>query len=107
VIGVQGEPAEGSRLKIGSELNPKRAYPVKVTQFERNRRMAWVGGVPLGLLKGARGYTLTPDGEGRTRFEMREEFTGPLLPLIWRTMPDMNDSFRQFASGLKERAEGR
>jgi hypothetical protein len=45
--------------------------------------------------------------ETSTRFEMREESTGPLLPLIWRTMPDMNDSFRQFASGLKERAEGR
>jgi len=44
-------------------------------------------------------------GEGRTRFDMPEEFTGPLLPLIGRTMPDMNDSFRQFARGLKERAE--
>ena len=36
---------------------------------------------------------------------MREEFSGPLLALIWRTMPDMNDSFRQFARGLKERVE--
>jgi hypothetical protein len=37
---------------------------------------------------------------------MREEFTGPLLPLSWRTMPDMNDSFRHFANGLNTRAEG-
>jgi hypothetical protein len=63
--------------------------------------------MPLGLFTGVRTYMLTPDGEGRTRFEMREEFSGPLLPLIWRTMPDMNEAFRQFASGLKARAESR
>ena len=106
VVEVEGEPDEGGRLKIRSELNPKRTYPVKVTELEPNRRMAWLGGVPLGLFKGVRSYTLTPEGEGRTSFEMREEFSGPLLPLIWRTMPDMNDSFRQFASGLMARAEG-
>jgi hypothetical protein len=105
VVGVEGEPGEGNRVKITSELNPKRSYPVKITEFERPRRMAWVGGVPLGLFKGVRTYTLTPEGEGRTRFDIREEFTGPLLPLIWRTLPDMNDSFRQFANGLKQRAE--
>jgi hypothetical protein len=105
VLSVEGDPAKGAKLKIRSELNPKRSYPVKITEFEPNRRMAWLGGVPLGLFRGVRSYTLTPEGEGRTRFEMREEFTGPLLPLIWRTMPDMNDSFRQFATGLKQRAE--
>ena len=104
VLGVEGEAAN-NRIKVRSELNPKRAYPVKVIEFEPNRRMAWLGGVPLGLFKGVRSYTLTPEGEGRTRFAMREEFTGPLLPLIWRTMPDMSDSFRQFATGLKERVE--
>jgi hypothetical protein len=105
VIGVEGKPAKGNRIKIRSELNPKRAYPVKVTELEPNRRMAWLGGVPFGLFKGVRTYTLTPDADGRTRFDMREEFSGPLLPLIWRTIPDMNDSFRRFASGLKARAE--
>jgi hypothetical protein len=105
VVRVEGEPGEGRKLKITSELNPKRSYPVKVIEFDRPRRMAWLGGIPLGLFKGVRRYTLTSEGEGRTRFDMREEFTGPLLPLMWRTMPDMNDSFRQFSSGLKERAE--
>jgi hypothetical protein len=105
VVGVEGEPEKGRRLKVRSELNPKRAYPVKVTELEPPRRMAWRGGMPLGLFTGLRPHTLTPEGEGRTRFEMREEFTGPLLPLIWRKMPNLNDSFRQFASGLKQRAE--
>jgi hypothetical protein len=105
VVRVDGDPGEGNKLKITSELNPKRAYPVRVVALDRPRRMAWKGGAPLGLFTGIRTYTLTPEGEGRTRFDMREDFTGPLLPLIWRTMPDMNDSFRQFAGGLKARAE--
>jgi hypothetical protein len=105
VVKVEGAPGEGNRVKITSEVNPKRAYPVKVTTLDRPRRMAWRGGMPLGLFTGVRTYTLTPEGEGRTHFDMREEFTGPMLPLIWRTIPDMNASFRQFANGLKERAE--
>jgi hypothetical protein len=36
---------------------------------------------------------------------MREEYSGPLLPLIWRSMPDPDPSFRPFADGLKRRAE--
>lgn len=38
-------------------------------------------------------------------FKMRDEYTGPLLPRIWRWMPDLGPSFEQFANGLKARAE--
>jgi hypothetical protein len=37
---------------------------------------------------------------------MREKYSGPLLPLIWRSVPDLRPSFEQFAKGLKQRAEG-
>jgi hypothetical protein len=66
--------------------------------------MTWSGGMPLGLFKGVRTFSLTPDGDG-TRFTMREEYTGPLLGLIWRSMPDLGPSFEQFARGVKARAE--
>jgi hypothetical protein len=36
---------------------------------------------------------------------MREEYSGPLLPLIFRTIPDLQPSFDKFARGLKQRAE--
>jgi hypothetical protein len=36
---------------------------------------------------------------------MREEFTGPLLPLIGRSIPDLQPSFDKFANGLKKRVE--
>jgi hypothetical protein len=101
---VDGTIAPGEKIKVVSEANPGRAFPVKVTQFEPARSMTWSGGMPLGLFKGVRTFTLTHEGEA-TRFTMREEYTGPLLGMIWRSMPDLGPSFEQFARGLKTRAE--
>ena len=103
---VDGRIAPGRKIKVVSEANPGRAFPVKVTEFEPGRSMVWSGGMPLGLFKGVRTFTLAPEGSG-TRFAVREEYTGPLLPLIWRSMPDLGPSFEQFARGLKARAEAR
>jgi len=102
---VEGTIAPGEKLKVVSEANPGRAFPVKVTTFEPAQAMTWSGGMPLGLFKGVRTFSLTPDG-ATTRFSMREEYSGPLLPLIWRSMPDLGPSFQQFARGLKAQAEG-
>jgi hypothetical protein len=77
---------------------------VKVTAFEPGRRLQFTGGMPLGLFRGVRSYTLAPDGAG-TSFRMREEYTGALLGLIWRSMPDLQPSFDRFAAGLKRRVE--
>ena len=101
---VEGRIAPGEKIKVVSEANPGRAFPVKVAQFEPAQRMVWSGGMPLGLFKGVRTFTLTPEGSA-TRFEMREEYTGPLLPVIWKSMPDLGPSFEQFARGLKAKAE--
>jgi hypothetical protein len=37
---------------------------------------------------------------------MREEYTDLILPLIWKSMPDLQPSFDKFAAGLKKKAEG-
>ena len=50
-------------------------------------------------------FTLSPQANGTTKFNMREEYTGPLLPMMWRSMPDLGPSFTQFANGLKQQAE--
>lgn len=104
VVRVEGTIAPGNTIKVFSSVSPDRAFPVKVSEFQPGRIMRWSGGMPLGLFKGVRTFRLTPDGS-TTRFEMREEFTGPMLPLIWRSMPDLGPSFTQFATGLKARAE--
>ena len=101
---VEGAIAPGEKIKVLSEANPGRTFPVKVTTFEPGRAMTWTGGMPLGLFKGVRTFSLTPESGG-TRFKMREEYSGPLLPLIWRSMPDLQPSFDQFAAELKAHAE--
>lgn len=105
VIRVDGTIGPGARITVVSEVSPKRSFPVTVSSFEPGRRMEWTGGMPLGLFRGVRTFTLTPQAGGTTAFAMREDFRGPLLPLMWRMMPDLGPSFRQFAEGLKARAE--
>jgi hypothetical protein len=102
---VEGRIAPGETIKVFSRVSPGRAFPATVTEFSPGRKMVWSGGMPLGLFKGVRTFTLSPQGEGATRFTMREEYTGPLLPLFWRSMPDLGPSFAQFSAGLKQRAE--
>jgi hypothetical protein len=104
VIRVDGRIAPGEKLKLVSEANPKRTFSLKVTEFRPDERMTWEGGMPLGLFRGVRTFTLSPQGDG-TRFSVREEYTGALLPMISRSMPDLGPSFQKFATGLKQRAE--
>ena len=105
VLRVDGRVSPGETIKVVSSANPGRTFPVKVTTFDPNKEMTWSGGMPLGLFKGVRTFTLAAAGEGTTRFRVREEYTGPLLSMMWRSMPDLGPSFSQFANGLKRRAE--
>ena len=105
VLSVEGRVAPGETITVVSAANPGRTFPVKVTEFNPNRSMTWTGGMPLGLFKGVRTFTLTSVGDGITRFNLREEYSGPLLSMMWRSMPDLGPSFTQFANGLKRNAE--
>jgi hypothetical protein len=105
VVSVTGRIAPGETITVISAANPGRTFPVKVTEFTPGRKMVWPGGMPLGLFKGVRSFTLVPDANGLTRFTMREEYTGPLSGLIWRSIPNLQPSFDTFAQGLKAQAE--
>jgi uncharacterized protein YndB with AHSA1/START domain len=105
VDGVDGTIGLGNTITIRSKAAPGRAFPVKVTTFDPGRRLVFEGGMPLGLFKGVRTYALAPTANGGTTFHMREEYTGPLLGIMWRSMPGLGPSFTQFANGLKRRIE--
>ena len=104
VDAVEGRIAMGEKLKIRSQAAPGRAFPVEVTEFDPPARLRFSGGMPLGLFRGVRTYEVSGDA-GEVAFRMREEYSGPLLPLIWRSMPDLGPSFQRFATGLKQRVE--
>ena len=105
VVRVEGTIAPGETIKVVSEANPDRTFPVKVSGWKPGSHMQWSGGMPLGLFRGVRTFTLTPAGDGRTDFTVREEYSGPLLGMMWRSMPDLGPSFVKFAEGTKRQAE--
>jgi hypothetical protein len=104
VVSLEGRIAVGETVKLVSTVNPKRTFSLKVTELQGPRRMVWSDGMPLGLFKGIRTYSLNPT-PGGTDFEMEEVYSGPLAPLITRAIPDLTDSFAQFADGLKAASE--
>jgi hypothetical protein len=106
VQSVDGRIALGERVTVHPKINPGRAFPVTVSEFQPARRMVWSGGMPLGLFKGERTFTLTPGPNDEIEFVMREEYTGLMAPLICRTIPDLQPAFDEFASDLKRAAEG-
>ena len=112
VESVDGSVALGAKITIRSKAAPGRAFPVKVTTLDAPQKLVFTGGMPLGLFRGVRTYTLTPKAGG-TLFHMREEYTGAMLGVISKSMPgvisksmpDLQPSFDQFAAGIAKRAE--
>ncbi len=101
---VKGAIAPGAKIAIRAQVAPGRVFPVKVTTFDAPRKLVLTGGMPLGLFRGVRTYTLTPQGKG-TQLTMREEYSGAMLGAIWKSIPDLNPSFARFTRGLKARVE--
>lgn len=102
---IEGRIAAGEKITAYTKRDPKRPFPARVGEFAPGRRMVWSGGLPLGLFKGVRTFSLEPAGDGATRFTISEAFSGPLLALFRRGIPDLNPTFEAFAAGLKARAE--
>jgi hypothetical protein len=101
---VEGTIAPLETIKVFATISPGRAFPVKVSQFYVPKIMTWSSGMPLGLFKGVRTFTLDAAG-ATTTFGMKEVFSGVLSPLIGRSIPDLQPEFEKFAACLKEKAE--
>ncbi|MCB0628265.1 MAG: SRPBCC domain-containing protein [Saprospiraceae bacterium] len=104
---VEGEIAEGEKIKVFAKISPNRAFPVVVSHLEPPKKMVWTGGMPLGLFKGVRTFLLTPGADGNTTVSMSEQFTGLMVPLMAGSMPDLRPAFIGFAADLKTVAEGK
>ena len=102
---IEGNIALGEKIKVYSKISPDRAFPVKVQELIPSKKMVWLGGMPLGLFKGIRTFTLTTISNEQVEFRMHEEFSGLISSLIVRSMPDLTESFEQFARSLKTKAE--
>lgn len=104
ILKIEGNLSLNSRIRLWSEIDPKRAFVLRVKVFQAPRKMVWQGGMPLGLFTGTRTFALSATGD-TTTFDMQEVFGGLMSGLIIKTIPDLNPSFEKFAKALKERAE--
>lgn len=105
VVRVEGDIALGQRIKVVATISPERTFSLKVTELVPQQRMVWESGLPLGLFRGVRIFTLQASAQG-TQFSMREVFSGPLMGLMRHATPNLQPSFDEFARSLKLRAEG-
>lgn len=101
---IEGRIAAGETIRFYTKLSAQ-AFPVKVTVFEPHRRIVLTGGMPFGLFKSERTHALIPEKDGATKFETVETFSGLLLPVFGKNIPDLTDNFRNFVSALKKQAE--
>ena len=101
---IEGKLALGEIVKFCTKLSAQ-AFPVKVTTFEPGRKMVLTGGMPLGLFKSERTHTLTANKDGSITFKTEEIFSGLLLPVFGKNIPDLTENFNNFATALKKRAE--
>jgi hypothetical protein len=107
VVSLHGTIAAGETIELTSTVNPKRKFSLTVSDVEPPRQMRWSDGMPLGLFKGVRTFSLRTLDDGQTEFSMQEDYSGPLAALITKAIPDLTDSFSQFADGLKTASEAK
>ncbi len=106
VVGIAGSIALDekirARVKVGG--GAIRTVSMRVTAFDAPSRMQWTGGLPLGLFVGVRTFTVTPRAAG-TEFRMHLKMSGPLAPLILKSVGDRQPEIDTFAAALRARAE--
>lgn len=104
VQSIDGVIALGETITLKATIAPERAFKLRVTAFEPNSTLIWQDGAAP-MFKGVRRYSLTPQNGGTTVFSMVETFSGLMLPMIVRSLPDFRASFEQYAIDLKAEAE--
>ena len=105
IVSIEGDVTLGGTVRLVAALNPQRAFTIRVTELLPPRRMVWASGMPLGLFRGVRTYTLASSAAGDgTDFAMTETYSGALAGLIGRSIPDLGPSFDAFADALKTAA---
>ena len=101
---IDGRLALGETVTFFTKLSAQ-SFPVKVTAFEPGKKMVLTGGLPLGLFKSERTHTLIPSKDGETNFHTEEIFSGLLLPLFGKNIPDLTANFEGFVAALKKQVE--
>lgn len=103
VTSIEGQIREGETLQLrvpGSD----RVFTPAVSGVVANEQMTWTGGFAP-MFKGVRTFNLISRHDGSTDFQMQERFSGLMLPLVKRSLPDFGPIFEAYANDLKRESE--
>jgi hypothetical protein len=103
VRSIDGQIRDGEQLRMRVP-GTDRVFTPRVSGVVANERMTWTGGF-WPLFKGVRTFELTSRADGSTQFAMQERFSGWMLPLVKRSLPDFAPIFEQYANDLKRESE--
>jgi len=109
ILSIIGKPKLRERLKVTLMAKPDKhmVFKPKVTMCEKNKRFVWLGQLFMtGLFDGHHFFELKSKGGGSTTFIHREEFSGLLVPMFWKSIEDnTHKSFIEMNLALKKRVE--
>jgi hypothetical protein len=103
VTRIEGQIREGEKLRLHVP-GTDRTFTPTVSGVVPNQRMIWTGGFAP-MFKGVRTFELNRCNDGSTDFAMEERFSGLILPLARKSMPDFGPIFERYAADLKKEAE--
>lgn len=104
ISSVSGKLAEGNKIQVklqGMTFRPR------ILTLNENTEFKWLGHFWFkGLFDGMHQFKLIANGDGTTRFEQNEHFSGILVPLFAKSLEkDTKLGFEQMNWALKSRAE--
>jgi hypothetical protein len=105
VKNIDGNISLGEKIQLRATIAPERIFKLRVSEFVPNQKMVWRDG-SAPMFQGVRTYVLKVKNDGSTDFLMEEIFSGLMLPMIVKSLPDFAATFEQYAADLKREAEG-
>ena len=107
IIELDGEMTVGNKFNFTVKQIDGKLLKLsgKFKTIDANRELRWGGGIP-GCLFGEHYFVIEPAGEDRCVFHHGEDWSGMLMPLIWRWLePKGKPLYPAMNEALKARAE--
>lgn len=104
IVSLEGPIKLKNKITLVSTVAPDRTFKIKVSKMEHPTLMQWSDGFAP-MFRGVRSFITEPQADGTCIFTMKEVYSGLMLPMIKKSLPDFRPSFEQFVADLKTEAE--
>ena len=109
VVEISGRPNPGESLTVSLQNPGGKAMSVSptVTTANENREFSWLGKLGVkGIFDGHHHFQIEPTSDGSIRFTQSEEFSGILVPVLWKMLNSKTRAgFEAMNTALKDRVE--